>query len=595
MNPSIRRHRPPRGPARGWLLAAIGVPLLLAARPASAQDALGTGRSLDANLSPSTGQANPRVGRENFRARNLIITDNVVGGRGFRETVGYSAPDTFRGEVGSDDLFRFRADSAWSNVNFVNFGNTYQRLRFGQDLGVISYERFGMGTSAGAISGRSMYAPMDLMQARLRADRLSLASSVSAALESSREPVILGGTVDREGARSLIRTSSLGGLTETPLSQAGQLLGFTTYDIASFRGEILSGALNPEQDRRMGDAFRSSYADLTRVDSRVTGHRREIDPERLLVEPSPPDRRGDDIELALAGREEILRVQLSVADRFAALAGEDPTTTGDGRPRVLDNEILAELEEDLRRLKERLAGHGGDAEGPAGDGEGFPPGADRRGLDVDGFPRNELRAEPFTVRDPLPKTLDEYGIILRHGERIDQLASDEPTRFNELLTAGEKALTEGRYFWAERRFNRALRFVPGHPLPTAGLAHSQIGAGLYQSAALTLRSLFSFQPEMIDVRYGPDLLPKRTRLLEAIATLDVRLQTVRDRNLFAFLLAYVGRLVDDRAALERGLAIMAADAPDDPLLPLLQSIWLGSDEGAGEHWPKSRRTTPPRP
>ncbi len=584
MNPSIRRHRLPPGPARGWLLAALGVPLLLAARPAAAQDALGTGHALDANLSPLTGPANTRVGRENFRARNLIITNNVVGGRGFRETVGYSAPDTFRGEVGSDDLFRFRADSAWSNVNFVNFGNTYQRLRFGQDLGVISYERFGMGTSAGAINGRSVYEPVQLMQARLRADRLSLVSSVSAAIESAREPAILGGTVDREGGRNLIRTSPLGGLTQTPMSQVGQLFGFTTYDMARLRWDIRSGALDPEQGRHVGDQFRSSYADLLRVDSRVAGHRREIDPERLLVEPSQPDLQGGDGELAVAGREEILRIQLSVADRFAALAGEDPTTTVDGRPSDLNSEILTELEETLRRLRERLAGRGGDAKQPTGpDGEGFPPGADRRGLDVDGSPRNRLRADPFTAGNPLPKTLAEYGLMLRHGERIDRLASDDPTRFNELLAAGEKALSDGRYFWAERRFNRALRFVPGHPLPTAGLAHSQIGAGLYQSAALTLRSLFTFQPEMIDARYGPELLPERTRLLEAMATLEVRLHTVRDRNLFAFLLAYVGRLVDDRAALERGLAIMAADAPDDPLLPLLESIWLSSDEGAGEH------------
>ena len=95
MNPSISRHRLPPGPARGWWLAAIGVPLLLAARPAAAQDALGAGHLLDANLSPLTGRVNAPVGRANFRARNLIITDNVIGGRGFRERNTRPRPRSF--------------------------------------------------------------------------------------------------------------------------------------------------------------------------------------------------------------------------------------------------------------------------------------------------------------------------------------------------------------------------------------------------------------------------------------------------------------------------------------------------------------------
>ena len=109
----------------------------------------------------------------------------------------------------------------------------------------------------------------------------------------------------------------------------------------------------------------------------------------------------------------------------------------------------------------------------------------------------------------LRRPLEEYGLILKHGQRVERLSTGEDDRFNELLASGEEALREGKYFWAERRFDRALRFVPGHPMATAGLANTQIAAGLYLSAAITLRSLFTYQPEMMDVRYEPGLLPNR--------------------------------------------------------------------------------------
>ena len=86
----------------------------------AAQNALdaGNGTALDAGLSPYQGSYNQPLPVPNFRSRNLLVTGNVAGGRGFRDTVGYSAEFDFRGETGSDDLFRERANSAfWANIN----------------------------------------------------------------------------------------------------------------------------------------------------------------------------------------------------------------------------------------------------------------------------------------------------------------------------------------------------------------------------------------------------------------------------------------------------------------------------------------------
>jgi hypothetical protein len=183
---------------------------------------------------------------------------------------------------------------------------------------------------------------------------------------------------------------------------------------------------------------------------------------------------------------------------------------------------------------------------------------------------------------PLQVDIEDIGTILRHGERIEALTSKDQNRFNELLAGAEEKLRAGEYFWAERRFNRALRFIPGHPLATAGLAHAQIGAGLYLSASLTLQSLFRYQPEMIDAQYEEGLMPNRVRLLQARDTLADRLDETRDRVSNGFLLAYVGRLLEDRAVIEQGLAVMEDAEPGNPLLRLLREVWLAADEEEAE-------------
>ncbi len=182
--------------------------------------------------------------------------------------------------------------------------------------------------------------------------------------------------------------------------------------------------------------------------------------------------------------------------------------------------------------------------------------------------------------EPLPGDVPEPGedvlpTILAHGQKVDRLVGGEAGRFNELMRLAEGRLRERSYFWAERRFNRALSFVPGHPLATAGLGHARIGAGLYLSASQALQSLLSLQPEMIDVLYDDALLPTRHELVTAAVTIMPRLDEPRDGGAYGFLLAYIGHQLDDREMISRGLSAMAKHAgPDDELVELLQEIWL---------------------
>jgi tetratricopeptide (TPR) repeat protein len=171
--------------------------------------------------------------------------------------------------------------------------------------------------------------------------------------------------------------------------------------------------------------------------------------------------------------------------------------------------------------------------------------------------------------------LDQFAVALKHGQHLEKLSPEDQGRFAELMLTAEQRLREGQYFLAERRFERALRFIPGHPLATVGIAHSQLGSGLYLSAAATLRTLLARQPELIDVTYGPDVLPDRERLLENVATIQQRLQAVRDLDSYAFLLAYLGHQLGDRALVEQGLNRLDSLSPNDSLAKLLRGIWLG--------------------
>jgi hypothetical protein len=604
------------------LLTLTGLVVLLPAAPAAGQDALGTGTALDAGLS-TRGSMNLPLPREDFRARNLIVTDNVIGGRGFRGSVGYTAANDFRGDIGSDDFYGFRRDSAWTDVTFLNYGATYQQLRFGQSMGLLELRRDFYGSSGQTLGERPQLAgqksltpagelrlhDIDLINTEMQLDQVSFSSSTSMTTRRAAEPINIGITRDEEGSEYFITASSLTGLEVKPVVQDHQLLGLGTYDVARVRDDIMA-----QRDlRRLGAPFEAKYEDLLAVDrsedTRVGGP----------IESGTLDSRID-----LQSEPEFRQILERVASRYAAEKQAEEGTGAETQADVpvptpgeagigselSDPQLYKELDEDLRRIREYLADRVRPGEETAETRPGFtsteiepqePRGAEdplnrleRPGPitspgqpDISEFqtptPPPLLGAEdeeamPKPLEVPLEVKVEELGTILRHGERVEAFTSKDQNRFNELLAGAEEKLRAGEYFWAERRFNRALRFTPGHPLATAGLAHAQIGAGLYLSASLTLQSLFRFQPEMIDTEYDEGLVPSRIRLLQARDELTGRLDETRDLVSNAFLLAYIGRLLHDRAVIEQGLAAMEDAEPDNHLLTLLKAIWLADDD-----------------
>ncbi|MFG0328334.1 MAG: hypothetical protein ACF8PN_00410 [Phycisphaerales bacterium] len=161
-----------------WTGLAVG--LLWCSRYACAQHALGDGHALDANTSVTDGRYN--LGRRPFllnRINEAIVTGNVGGGFGFRGDLGYTAPDAFRGSLGSDDLYRFQRDSyrsglplsrarrdqATSSVAGLAAPLVFDAPGSGVDLAEISEWRYGRSRRAvdvyGTESRLGLTAPVD--------------------------------------------------------------------------------------------------------------------------------------------------------------------------------------------------------------------------------------------------------------------------------------------------------------------------------------------------------------------------------------------------------------------------------------------------
>ncbi|MCA9291467.1 MAG: hypothetical protein KDA25_10085, partial [Phycisphaerales bacterium] len=477
---------------------------------AVAQDALGAGNVLDRNLSKTDGPVNVRVPGENFSARNLLVTGNVAGGRGFRGSVGYRAPGDFSGDLGSDELDAFLADSALSRYDIVSSRQTVNAIRWGQELGIIEYRRSGSATTLGTLADQrwSLESPVD---ARLRIDAVGRSSLTTDLYAPESEPAIVGRVLDDSDKPHLATLSSMRGVRVTDASMQSIVGGWSMLDTLRVRAE---GADRPDSFRP-GDPFIPRYSELAllppdRVDAPAPGR---------TPDTTSPDLQND---TRLSSEPDLARILERVAARYADRPDADVR---------VDRSLLDQLDTSFLALRTRLEASASTSrpsttmgpDGGAGTGPGIDPGIDPGtdpGTGEAGGPAPVDPSAPGTPSIEVPRTvmpddrtlpLEQFGLALRHGERIETFSHGGGTRFDELMHAGEESLRDGDYFRAERSFSRALGIIPNHPLAFVGSAHAQLGAGYDTSASLTLRRLFARYPELIDVRYGPNVLPRPLR------------------------------------------------------------------------------------
>lgn len=589
---------------------------LLCTHSSSGQDALGGGNALDANLNTG-GRTNNARAQENYRDRNLIITGDVAGGRGFRGSVGYTAASDFRGSLGSNDLFPFMADSAYSSPALFQLGSTYEQLRFGQAFGTFEYRRAQSGAPA-SVNAQNPVSPQNIGELtrsmtnddRLRLDRTSIANSTAVNLQSMVEPQIVGLTYNKENRPFVFNASSLRGITLEPMNQSVGTIGLTTLDSVRLREDAESG----QQSQMVGVPFEPKFEEKplpgqdlrlnsTAANSRVNNASSNAAADYNAILARVADRyaqSGQAVEPSqLQGDFQDMREQLrggragAVSTRVDNRVGV-PSDVKDDReaPRSstglpsenVPSENAGPISQSPLdgRQTPREGGSSTETTTPTrpGDERAIPPSPlDRQSpTQRPGDVRSPDRPSPGgatpPAKVPRKRSASEMADVLRHGQRVERLSSDQNDRFNELLSTGETRLREADYFVAERTFDRALRFSPDHPMAMAGMGHAQLGGGLYLSAALTLRTLLTEHPEMIDAMFAADLLPSRERLNSIVKMLKTKLEEPSDQASYGFLLAYIGHQLADRSMMQQGITAMAPADTKDDFVALLRELWL---------------------
>ena len=507
-----------------------------------AQNALGDGDLLDSSTS-SLGRVNAKnnlpTGVSNIEIRN----NRVLDGRGFNEGIGRGYTDTVGLQLLSDAAskgeseyldalynspwywnnwnqqsaqFLSQGDLSYYNPNFIDqWATAPKQMSSGRALRSYTHEWSLESARKFGGEGEVEY-PDDWSKRQVDQYKLGQvlgSGSLPNALDTSPLPI---GSYRTSEVFGYLAASPMTGVSVETSDQPTTALGFSAWDEARLAQDMQNGA----------------------------GSNQLVQPWR--TEENRLEQVGTNYQIDVS--DQYNQVLQTIANRATAETEVTPTE---------DAKSLAWLQNQYIKLQNELAGipfYGDEDE----DGE------------VITFATPEDEQEELS-----DEAIDYLASALRHGEQLKTFSAQKSTRFDELVQLGEQKLAKGDYFDAQRRFNQALQFIPGHPLATAGLGHAKIGAGFYLSAGYVLQSLLSFQPEMIDVEYGEGLLPPRIELVRAAVTVKNRLDVERDAGTYAFLLAYIGHQLHDQEMVEDGLRVLQMHTDfDDPIMPLLRKIWL---------------------
>ena len=624
----------------------VAILFLASVRAADAQNALGGGDALsrdtrhsDPRMTSNQGvlDANSRVGgqgengaraKEDYFSRNLIVTGDVAGGRGFRGSVGYREQSEFTGQTGSDDNRSWRAYSVYSSPYMAQA--TYNPLQASQAFGAIMYTR----TYANA-SARDILTNQQPLDARIAFDRFTADSGKKMKrMADIIDPANARDTSDRLNWRVTQAISAASGREARREQGVDDLLGnmgLSTYDRQRLKQDILQGRTKREM---VGDPLSQtsllpgdSLADTARLRptlapeySSIYESLRARAGDRIPVPASEADRaaRAKEIEKELTGDMDWLRDQLmrsgsenrargvagpraenapidpSLARQLGTDGKESDATKQDGMEQGADSGKgnSADRTNGADQGNGTNQGNNGDST-KRDDGTGSGRTRDSKNADgsatekvdsvvrdANGRDRGGLTKEE---RDRQP-SVEDLAFILRHGRKLQSLVPEDSSAIKDMMELGATSMTRGEFFRAEERFASVLAVLPNNAGAMAGVANAQMGAGLSVSAALTLRKLFAMHPEMIDTHLGTEILPPADRIEAALAAARERLAAANspkastelqsDRFDFGLVISYIGFQTDRSEVIREGLDAMRQTRPDDAMLGILQRIWL---------------------
>lgn len=498
---------------------------------AKAQHALGDGRGLESRLEITAERdrtAPQRRWQQEMSFRNAVVTGNAPGGMSFRGDVGYFAPGDFRADLGSTDLFAFRRDSLYSGLSGYGLRGTdalqYQFALTTGGRAPSDLIGFGAVSRDGAgMTGAAVGAPAPIGRP-IGDTGVRRADPVDAALD---DPLQRGDLMTPSGV-SVRDAALLGTLRST--SAFTSVRGFSP---------TLVGIIEPDEERRFG-LTASTLQGLQYIELR--DRRRDRRAETLVQPVDRPQTVSDRLR-------DQLRQSPIAPDPRTDRPGVDPRPgEHDTDPELPDwQRHIQQLEQELRDLREQ------EPDDPAA---------------VAADTMRWLRA--IDADQPI-------------RELVDRDATDP---YSTQIRRGSELISRGSYFDAEERFTRALSARPDDPTASLGRIHAQLGAGMYRSASLNLRSVLSDRPELALMRFDAALLPDPARMEEVRATLRRNLTSTDPdlRRESGLLLAYLGRQTGSRTDVRDGLSAFGAGVTrgDQVMGDLLRGLWLRDTEDPSE-------------
>jgi len=504
---------------------------------ALAQNALGDGRALDANQQLNASRFNPRGHdvMDQIRFQNSIVTGNAPRGLSFRGDVGYTAAGDFRASLGSNDLFSFSRDAAFTNPADSIRGTDALRYQFALTTGsappsILGLSSFTIDRRGGATSTLAPDVERAARALRSTTDYLS---------EKLAAPTILGYQADESGRNFVVVASPLTGIraSEIPRSftvSEPQTTPQTETPDLSARNRAIRGMPLSGLEARASNAM-PIFDFGQRLDTRQTA--------QMLAPAS--------------------QAHSDILDRIAErIAAQDPSSQDPTRqdPSRQDATQAGDLQSRLSALTQRLLPSDQQTQQPTQQPETSPPATDIATQAAELL--EAIRTSGFRVNDLAPRATADDPLFRRH------------------MSDGQRLLAAARYFDAEDSFVRALSVKPRDPMASAGRIHAQLGAGLYLSASLNLRLLIANHPELATLRFDTKLLPATDRIPTLIAELRNQIDTSLSPGVprdAALLLAYMGFQTDRTDHIRLGLNVYAELAraqPDKDLADFLKTVWL---------------------
>lgn len=508
-----------------------------------AQNALGNGRALDANLSTQSRYNQPRQGFLLNRINDAIVTGTAPGGMNFRGDVGYTSTFAFRGGTARQESYGFERDSYYSNIAPRRGAPRQPNV-----LGL--YQVPGPSTRGGDspyAAGAAVLTPMsganlqEIARARYGTSLPDLSANATSQ-QFRPQRALASPTLDATADSVLDRNLNIA--SRAALNTIDPFL-----DRSSLLAASASGLLTPPNLTGSGlDAGSSALPSnspvirnsLTRgIDGTFDGVSfREGWSNRIApISAASP-----------SANEPLLAGQDSYADYVARMSTRNTAQNLPEAGQPYSTDAMAKM----RQFSKDVLGIDTEAQMPS----------------VGPAPANPLEA----------LSADKLNQISQPLPPIASLAGDNTSQFADHVRLGETALAEGRYFDAESWFDVSLYYTPDHPLAIAGRVHAQLGAGKYRSAALGLRRLFEAHPELINTQYASNLLPRADRLNDDASELAEMLTRPGATVEAGLLLAYIGHLTNRPALITQGLDDLDAKQPGDPLTGVLRRVWLNSDQ-----------------